>query len=186
RRAIFGLAPLVMTLTAFASSGSAEVYELRGIRLGIPLSEFRGTAYPDTVRKPYDGHTPQIQIVCSDDIAAQKKLDIIDLSISDPEKAAGITKCAWVDLKDRVPQIDSIRVANVSMPPVFSFIAEAPGSDPRLYLISMSVNFRTAESVLGKAGSFQTFLDAYIAKFGPPTSKQNQPVQNGFGAVFDN
>jgi hypothetical protein len=185
-RAVYGFALFVTPLPLFVSPASAEVYELRGIRLGIPLSEFQRTTYPDADRKPYDGHTPQMQIVCSDDTAAQKKLGIIDLMTSGPEKAAGITKCAWVDLKDRFHQIDSMLVANVPVQPVFSFIAEAPGSDPRLYLISMSANFRVEERLFGKAGSFQTFLDTYIAKFGPPASKQNHPVQNGFGAVFDN
>ena len=145
------------------SSVAAEPYDLRGIRLGLTLSEFRQAKFPDS------DQYPNAKVECSTDSGANAVLGVFG-----PDSKIGVIKCDWYD-HNGLPI--SLNLANAYVNTrAFYFASATAGTEARLYKIVFEHD----------PNYFSVFAAAYTQKFGPPKAKSNRPVQNRLGATFEN
>jgi hypothetical protein len=178
---IFVLAIGVSASTATIEAGATEPYDLRGIKLGMLLSEFRKTPHPDGIRAT---------VICQGDPEARS---LYTLSAYGDEATAGVIVCNFYEwggmryriLREVLPGSTSpptweeaaLNVATIGVYMEYKFIPDPTRADePALYSIVVRSN----------VGYWYKFWEAYTAKYGKPTNVSEAPVQNKAGATFDN
>lgn len=158
--------------TVFVGCGAAlaQAYDLRGIRLGVTLEQFRGLAYPDGGKAAF--------IMCHKQPGADAEIKLLPI---ETERAGGAIGCAYYKserLSPGSPHFTApayLKVATVSVDPVFWF-APDQRNVTRLYAIS----FRS------HVNNWHTFWEGYTGRYGQPKNIKRDPIQNRMGATFDN
>lgn len=153
---------------------SSQAFSLRGIRLGLPLSEFRRLRHPDGV---------QAKVICTGDAEVKDDFGLLDLSVYGDEATAGIIKCNFYKPGTRGPysppswQQVGLKVATVGVYMEYAFIRDPSlANEPALYKIVARSN----------VGYWEKVWRGFTGKYNKPTKISNAPTQNKAGTSFDN
>jgi len=155
---------MVAALLFFGLSANAadEPFELRGVRLGITLDEFRKAQYPSP-------DSEMVSPYCHTDPQAKRAADRDAQHLSDEERALGVLKCTWY-LKDGSRSV-VFEIAGVTAKAYYYFVSPQPNEKPILYLIEVEgTNKETA--IIYKALS---------GKYGEPLDQVQEQVVNRSG-----
>ena len=151
---------------------AAEPFDLRGIKLGVTLSDFRKMPHPDG---------QQTKVICTGDPDAKRRV----LFASDDEDAAGVRVCNHYEFKKLFASSSlppewtetSLNVATINVFMTYKFVPDTKrGNEPALYSIIVRSNVT----------NWNKFWEGYNGKYGKPQSVSNASTQNRAGATFDN
>lgn len=163
------LSILLFPTFAFGQNIDNQLYDFKGIRLGITLEEFRSLKHPDD---------KQSKIVCTGD---ENSSNIYDLKVYEKtEQALGAIKCKWNGYSNNLAydaMNGSLSAANTGYAfynYTFLFIKNDKNNKLELYKFKGTTN---NNAIIG-------IINALSLKWGTPTIN-NSIVQNGFGASFD-
>lgn len=154
---------------------AAEPYDLRGVKLGMTLTEFRALPHPDG--KP-------AKVICAGDPETKPLLGPRFYADGD-EASGGAIECNYYEFRTSyassvVPPTWEEVVLNVATVDSFmryKFVPDpAQNSEQALYTIIVRSN----------VGNWATFWSGYTSKYGKPLRISNEPTQNNMGATFDN
>lgn len=163
----------------------SEPHDFKGIRLGISLAEFRAAPVPDDREYEeqectYRGFsTPGTGVVC-------EKYKVRPEPECDTPTADGVIACQWVYKernyknqrgKTHYPSIAGRTVDHYSL----EFIARPDDVEPKLF----RMEFRYKGSLNAIADRYEIVGAALAERFGNPTAREEIPVRNAFGAVFE-
>ena len=155
---------------------AAEPYDLRGIRLGISISEFRKLKHPDDA---------QAKVICSNDADAKKLRYSTELGVYGSDRDAGVLRCnhfkfgKLFDSSSLPPEWQEVNlnVATVGVYMTYKFVPDPQVQNvPMLYWIGVRSNVQY----------WSKFWEGYTTKYGKPHSIDNSSSQNRMGATFDN
>ncbi len=174
---IIWFALILVVLAAIPVGSTAKPYDFRGIQLGMTLSDFLKQKHPENDgteegRKYYG----KVKVFCSDDPNLRNLENYISLWLPEWDRKVGVKRCNWhsLSMMSKYGPTD-VRAAGISVSGNFDFIQAGVGNW-RLFRILLD----------GRPEEFPHFLKAYTRKFGKPKNKVNAPVQNAYGAKFDN
>lgn len=164
-----------------STSEYKEVFDFRGIKLGMTVKEFKEAPIPsEAIPSPpmqiagLKEKTISVKAECTNDDGAA---DNVKLFVR--EKDLGVTECAWIVRESSYAT--TMRKSNLYVAGVgtkdyrFRFIA-LPGEEPRLFSIELDT----------RPDGHASLIEALVEKFGPPTSVEKGAAQNRLGAVFEN
>lgn len=158
-------------------------YDFRGATLGMTLDAFKELPYPDTSARTH------AQAFCSGDAQLDDTSGSYGLILSTEEKQVGITKCSYFQSSaEFYSQVGlgsrgtgwmqaSIAVGTNgygTYDAVYFFIRDPKDQTSKLYQITFTTNSNAAQSALG----------GLVEKFGAPSSRGDDTVQNRMGASF--
>ena len=170
RVGIFSFAVLVSTIMA-ADASAAEPYDLRGIRLGLSISEFRKLKHPDR-----DG----VRVICSTDPEVKNiRLGFGSPQAVDDEITLAVIVCGHFNTGVLGPGWSPLplNVATVSTGVEYKFVPDQTMQNvPMLYSIEASSNVQ----------DWSKYWEGYTTKYGKPHRLNTDPTQNQRGATFDN
>ena len=164
------VAPDPKNMTAKKEVAPVE-YDFRGAKLGMLLQDFRSLPFPDSYKR-------SARALCTND--AERATNGVFLYVNDYEKAAGVVKCGYFEvgtiLKDwwRDTQVSVGTSGFASSDLRYSFVADPIDGVLKLYSISLTTNSNAEQSA----------VEGLSEKFGPPTLRINDTVQNRMGASF--
>jgi len=150
----------------------AEPYDLRGIRLGMSLTQFRAMPHPDGKKT---------KAICQGDPEAGRMF----LYPSGPGADVGAIECNIYEFKSPSysPNLSpswheaGLNVATIGVYMEYEFIPDPEkNGEYALYLMIVRSN----------VGNWETFWSAYNTKYGPPDSLSDASTQNRMGAIFNN
>lgn len=169
---------LVGLVAAFAAacSGAAaqEPFKFRGLQLGMTLTEFRRTPFPDSKDQP------DVRIICRGDRDEMLRDKYEERDNSDIVKA-GAVECRYYkktsyskDFMAWAPNFAGIGGYSTSF--LFTPQDGLSGKDQRLFLIRIQPNSKHFESLV------QTVTEG----FGPPVERRTSIFTTRAGANYDN
>ncbi|WP_161963328.1 hypothetical protein [Xanthomonas campestris] len=167
---LFGV--LALPQLAHATDSWSDAYSRRSYKLGMTLSEFRSTPYPDT--KDW----PSAYSVCSDEPRAASYPYQSDLSVSKDWRDAGVVSCMFFFESGSAKMVYSAGVILGDIPShtKFHFIRQKPEDEPRLFYITSS----------GPTANYDDLVATFTQALGKPSSVKSGDVQNRLGASFKN
>src|SRR5262245_7262570 len=157
-------AVLGLSFTALAQGQAAapatnpypEVFDFKGIKLGIALSEFRRLAPIDPLVNAALKDARPIGVVCTGDVGDDDEREL-DLRTSDTLKEIGGTACVWAHQWHGALATQPIGAAGHALGKYrFDFARPAEGGEPRLYQIAFQPH----------PASFDAIKSALTEKFG--------------------
>ncbi|SMP71981.1 hypothetical protein [Noviherbaspirillum suwonense] len=174
-------AKAVETASEKKAPAYGEIFDFRGIKLGMTQAEFKAAEIPKEAVPSAPIQIPGMrqQVVsskaeCTNDEGAA---DTVKLFVRD--KDIGVTECAWVIREESYStsaRKSPLYAAGAGVKDYrFRFIA-LPGEEPKLFSIELET----------RANRHQELVDALTTKFGPPAESENGTVQNRMGATFEN
>jgi uncharacterized protein YecT (DUF1311 family) len=142
----------------------------RNFQLGITLSQFLRTPYPDADLNAYP--------VCSDNIPTDWHLDYSSVN-KNIWRDLGVIKCSFFITEKYFNSIIATRAglilgnhrANFDD---FYFFANEPGAEPVLFFIYTQ----------GRSVNFEETVSLFAQHFGRPTNSTQIPLKNGLGNSF--
>lgn len=156
------------------ASSSSEPYSRRNYKLGATLSDFKKMPHPDP------DAWPNAYPVCSDTLTAPTgtplgRLDDLQEYLW---KELGVIKCQFFyETPDREAISAGLYLDSVSpFENDFYFFPKSDGAEPILFMISSPF----------PSGRFDEVASAFEQKFGKPKLREDVPVQNKIGNVFEN
>lgn len=165
----------LLILLAFAlcvneRAAAQEPYDLRGIQLGMTLEALRALPYPDPGEYP-------VKLICGEDPEVQENFeDFQDVWPLSDDKASGIQLCRYYVFA-HIWREEELDVATIGSEVIFQVVREAPDSSVfRLYSITVVTDIE----------NWNTLYEGYLGKYGDPTQRSDEPIQNNTGATFDN
>jgi hypothetical protein len=163
---------LAACLIMVSAAASAQTpYDLRGIRLGMTLSEFRVYPFPDTEKRA------QNQVICTPDRDVRKGMLLGGSDLDPPPTFAkiGVIICRYYTRMSSGLIMSGFDFAGTGFKVVtFLFSPEESGNQPRLFNITVRMPNALFESVVA----------AFTAKYGEATGSTASTVQNRMGASF--
>jgi hypothetical protein len=160
-----------------------EVFDFRGIRLGMTKTEFKSMPPPKDTEPStlhIDGLRDKVVSVapeCSDDENASSSASEIRYA---SYKDLGVVTCAWVVSEKYYSESKYISNLSVGSSGAksheFRFIAMPGEKEPKLYEIQIFTFTR----------AFADTVSLLSEKFGDPAKIEKSTVQNGLGAIFEN
>lgn len=151
---------------------AAEPYDLRGIKLGMSISEFKKLPHPD-------GNDSKV--ICTGDSKPEGIRQDYELSVYGDESKAGVIICNFYLLRPfptRLIWLDAqLNVASINAYMKYKFLPDPlRGNELSLYAIIVRSN----------VAAWEKFWEGYTGKYGPPNHISDAPMQNKVGATFDN
>ena len=162
---------LVEVMPAGAASAWPDAYSRRDYQLGMTLSAFKTTPFPD--QQEWPGAFP----VCSDDPRVESNYQLKDVQLTDAWSKAGVLKCRFFyNSKYSEYSGAGVVLGDINSRTEFYFYPPEPGAEPVLFQITS----------LGPSSKFSEIVGLYGEVLGPPTKVSTKQVQNRLGAVFSN
>lgn len=169
------LALILSMSTAHAAEWSKDgwerAYARRNYQLGMTLTDFRATTFPDLK------YSPNAYAVCSNDIARGDYRYSYSVLLGDLV-GTGVIKCHYYFMNALIQRLDSAQLlaAEWGLPTDFYFVKPEGADDYFLYhIVSTS-----------KAPIFSELLKAYTVALGSEPKLVTSTLQNRFGASFPN
>lgn len=155
-------------------------FDFRGVKLGIPLSEFKSIPAAPSPDQLHDMQITRTQsfAVCSDE-PRDSAFSWWPKAMPGTEEKGGVS-CTWAYLRNtkyRTQGEQAMMVIGGYAAGNYRFNFVQLKDDPEPVLFSIDIPF-------GEPG-FESVTAGLIDKFGPPSSSGNTKVSNALGAVFD-
>jgi hypothetical protein len=149
----------------------ANAYDRRGYKLGITISEFRATPFPD------EGGWPGARPRFSDEMQGEHEY-LSALVMSDDLVRAGVIKSTFYFRSKTLGILEEagLSLAGEGAQTIFYFIAEAPLREPRLFLIETR----------NPTSRYEELRSVYTLALKEEPRITTDTVQNGLGAQFQN
>lgn len=150
----------------------SDAYDLRGVKLGMSLADFRKVEYPDTNR------FKNAKSVCTGDSEATRARGGYKLQQYSYEKKLEIIKCSWFSPDAVGTNYSSIvyEIGGIPSGVLYKFVPLAPDKEPQLFEIEATID----------NDHFDFLIKAYVEKYGRPATNKTETIQNKAGAFFEN
>lgn len=178
-----GMRHVLVALVCFSVTyaDADEPYDFRGAKMGMPLSEFKQQAFPDS-NTPLGVDNSAPTVVCT----GQPNLGTLEILLRSRgvEGQLGVVKCIWarqIESKYSSRNRYTPAALNVAGTPVsqvlYFFLQRQNDIEPRLFRILItSMN----------TDRFARVADGLKQRFGPPGHQEQELLQNRMGAKFSN
>ena len=167
------MAPLAFLVAFMATPLHADPYDLRGIKLGITMEEFRASPVPRS--KQY----PEKRVYCTGDDIPRGVMGFVPLELVSGERAKlGVKYCDFAvryEANDDTFNRVQWSIAGVFVHPILVFIPDP--TDNRIYRLAwIEMDFHM--------DFWDRLWSAYTKKYGKPTKVTESVGQNSFGTKF--
>jgi hypothetical protein len=164
---------VIGVLLLFVNSANAEPFDLRGIKLGMTLKEFKAMDYPDL------GKFNGLKLFCSGDSIPSNIYGAYRVDVDASSAKAGLIRCMHF-APQSLGSLTSTEEATLSVAGVETFTTFdfAPNEEDPTVRGLLRIN------VDSNMMYWDQFWAAYTKKYGEPNEIDNGTVQNSYGATY--